>query len=153
MKATEVNQNAAVVGQAETLVAAPIDTVWALLTDFAHWPTWNRGVARMDLKGALEVGTEFVWGASGSRIRSRLEAVDAPHRIVWSGRTLGIQAIHVWEFETVHGATRVRTRESFEGLLVRLFPGLMARVLDKALEQGLADLKREAEVASAISVA
>ncbi len=76
---------------------------------------------------------------------SKLEELDRPERMVWSGRSFGIRAIHVWEFVEKDGATLVHTRESFEGLIVRLFRGTMKRILDNALQKGITALKNEAE--------
>ncbi len=81
---------------------------------------------------------------------SRLEHVNAPTELAWSGRTFGIRAVHTWRFEESEGGTRVRTAESFEGLLARLLPGLMNRMLAKALDQGLGALKAEAEARHAL---
>jgi len=145
MKSMDVRQDATVLGSAEAMVEAPPETVWGVLTGFERWPEWNSSVSKMDFMGGLKLGSEFTWVAAGSRIRSRIEALDGPHRIVWSGRTLGIRAVHVWELEEVDGATRVCTRESFDGLPVRLFPRWMAKMLDKTLRHSVADLKREAE--------
>jgi len=45
----------------------------------------------------------------------------------------GIRAIHVWELKADGDGTRVRTEESFEGLIVGLLRGLMKKTLAKAL--------------------
>lgn len=79
------------------------------------------------------------------RISSRLEEVDPPARIAWTGRMFGVRAVHVWELAAEGPGTRVRTRESFAGWLARLLPGTMRKALAKALEQGVAALKTEAE--------
>ena len=145
MAQVEVNEGAPAVGCAEAFVEAPIETVWAVLCDFESWPSWNKSVSKLELKGDVKVDTSFVWVAGESRIISRLEELDRPKRVVWSGRTFGIRAIHVWEFKEKDGGTIVRTKESFEGLIVRLFRGLMKRMLDKTLSQGVTALKIEAE--------
>lgn len=61
-------------------------------------------------------------------------------------RTLAIRAIHVWEFEERDDATLVRTSESFEGFIVKVFQGTMTRLLSQTLEQSVTALKAEAEV-------
>lgn len=149
----EVNEKAPAVGSAEAVVMAPIETVWDVLSDFESWPSWNKSVSKLELKGDVKVGTSFVWVAGGSRIISKLMEVDPPKRIVWSGRTFGIRAIHVWEFEEKDGGTLVHTKESFEGVIVRLFRGPMKRMLDQALDQAVTALKVEAEARHRLSAA
>jgi hypothetical protein len=65
--------------------------------------------------------------------------------IAWSGKTLGIKAIHFWHLEPRNGSTFVRTEESYEGLVTRLFRGPIQKTLDKALADGLQYLKTEVE--------
>lgn len=146
MKKVDVNVNAPVVADTQVFVSAPIDIVWGVFSDFQSWPDWNKGVKAMELHGDLKPGTTFVWVANGSTIRSRLEEVKRPERIVWSGRSFGIRAIHVWEFEEKDGGTCVSTRESFEGLLARLLRRSLSRMLAEAVEKGALSLKAEAEV-------
>lgn len=141
----EVNKVAPAVGLAETFIKAPIETVWGILTNFESWPSWNKSVSKIQLNGPVKVGTSFVWVAGGSKIFSRLEEVDALKRLAWSGKTLGIRAVHVWKFEKKDEGTHVHTEESFDGFIVRLFPGLMKKMLAKALDQGVTALKTEAE--------
>ncbi len=151
MPLIEIDQNAPAVGTAEAVVKAPIETVWSVLVDLPRWPIWNQSVSRMDLRGDVSVGTTFVWVAGGAKITSRIEELDAPRRIVWSGGSTGIRAIHVWEFEDVQGSTHVHTRESFDGLMVKLFRGKMRTMLSNALSQGVQALKAEAEARHARS--
>ena len=145
MTRREVPRDAPAYASSEALVAAPVDVVWGVLTGLEDWPKWNVSVSRMDCRGPVVVGTEFHWLAGGVAIHSRIEELDAPRRVVWTGRTMGIRAVHAWELTPAGGGTNVRTEEAFEGLIVRLFAGRMRRELDRALAQGLDALKREAE--------
>src|SRR5262249_40060522 len=65
--------------------------------------------------------------------------------ISWTGKTVGIKAIHFWHLEPRDGGTLVRTEESYEGFMARLFRGRLKKTLDAALTEGLSDLKREVE--------
>ncbi len=141
----DVNLRAPAIASASAFVNAPAEAVWDVLTDFTSWPAWNKSVSKMEMQGDVREGGTFVWTADGVKIRSTLERVERPKRIVWSGRTLGIRAIHVWDFTEKNGGTIVRTAESFEGPVAWLFRGMMRRMLSKAVEQGLAALKSEAE--------
>ncbi|HNW61243.1 MAG TPA: SRPBCC family protein [bacterium] len=141
----QVNEKAPAYAMREAYINAPIQLVWSILTDLEKWPEWNDSVKTMDLQGKVAAGTEFRWTAGGLKIRSRIEQVDAPKRIVWSGRTIGIRAMHSWTFTEEKEGTKVRTEESFEGWMVKLLARPMNRSLSDALEQGLAALKKEAE--------
>jgi uncharacterized protein YndB with AHSA1/START domain len=142
---TKVNPNAPAVEDADIFVEAPTGTVWHILSDLENWPSWNKGVSNIKVDGPIEVGTSFVWAGNGSKIVSRLEEVDPPHRIAWTGKTLGIQATHVWELTEKGEGTQVHTEEAFEGLVARIFRGFARKILAKALEQGILGLKAEAE--------
>ncbi len=140
-----MNASASAVSSASATVNTPAAVVWDVLTDFSSWPIWNKSVSKIELKGDVTVGSTFVWVANGTKIVSMLEELDHPRRVAWSGRTLGIRAIHVWEFEESDGGTFVHTSESFEGLIVKLLRGMMKRMLSKTLEQSVHALKTEAE--------
>jgi hypothetical protein len=87
----------------------------------------------------------FRWKAGPGTIVSTVEEIDRPRYIRWRGRTLSIAALHEWRFEGRDGGTQVETDESFSGMLARLLRGSLQKQLDRALEEGLEHLKREAE--------
>ena len=145
MSVVEINRAAPAVGSATALVEAPLENVWRILGDLANWPNWNKSVTKIRVDGQAEPGTTFVWKAGGSKIVSRLEQVTPPHRIAWSGKVFGIRAVHVWELAAEAGGTRVRTEESFEGPLARLFPGFARKTINRALAGAVSSLKSEAE--------
>jgi uncharacterized protein YndB with AHSA1/START domain len=140
-----INESAPVVGRSELEIAAPPDAVWEVLTAFERWPSWLRDVKSMSIEGPVAAGTVFRWKAGPGTITSRLERVEPPQLIAWMGRTFGIEAIHFWHFEARDGATFVRTEESYEGLVARLLRGWLQKTLDRALDDGLQDLKAEVE--------
>ena len=141
----EVNRRAPAYGVAEEFISAPIESVWRILSDLENWPSWNKGVSKIRVNGPIVPGTSFVWTANGSKITSRLEEVEPPRRIAWSGRMPGIRATHVWELRAEGAGTRVRTEESFEGIVAGIFRGIMTKTLVKAINQGTASLKAVAE--------
>jgi hypothetical protein len=53
--------------------------------------------------------------------------------------------MHVYALEARNGQTLVRTEESYDGLVARLFSGRLQKTLDSALANGLRHLKVEAE--------
>jgi uncharacterized protein YndB with AHSA1/START domain len=140
-----IDVEAPAIAEAEAFIQAPIETVWGILSDFENWPAWNKSVSRMRVDGPVMVGTTFAWLADGWKIASRLEEVVPPKRIAWSGETLGIRAMHVWDLAEEGQGTRVHTVESFEGLVPRLLRGFTRKTLAVSLDKGLAALKAEAE--------
>ncbi len=142
----DINHNAPAIASAEAYVDAPISLVWAVHTDLRAWPEWNADVTSIDFSGPLSPGTQFRWKAGGIPITSTLQAVAPERQVGWTGRApFGIRAVHTWTFASEGAGTRVRTEESFEGLLVRLLAGPMRRILAASLDKGLAALKLEAE--------
>ena len=74
-----------------------------------------------------------------------LQRVDRPRMLAWTGSTFGIKAIHVPVLEPRGANTLVKSEESYDGLVVRMFRGLLQQRLDVALANGLRHLKVEAE--------
>jgi uncharacterized protein YndB with AHSA1/START domain len=142
---TEVNDQAPVVGASEIEIAAAPEVVWDVLTAIDGWPSWNPQVKSASLEGEIAEGSVFRWKAGPGTITSTLRRVEPPRLIAWTGKTLGIDAIHVYFLEPRGGNTFVRTKESYEGLVARLFRGPLQKTLDKALDEGLQHLKAEAE--------
>jgi uncharacterized protein YndB with AHSA1/START domain len=140
-----VNKKAPVIADSETVIAAQPDDVWEILTDFESWPTWNPDVKWMSIEGEPLPGTDFRWKAGPATIKSRIQEVERPRVIAWTGKTLGISAAHVYLLNAHDGETAVRTEESYDGVLARLFRGRMQKMLKGSLDAGLQHLKEEAE--------
>lgn len=141
----EVDRDAPVVAQASIEIVAEPDVVWSAVADFESWPAWNPDVKTMSLDGPLIEGTTFRWKAGPGTITSTLRCVERPAELGWTGKTLGIDAVHVWRFESAEGKTLATTIESWAGWLPRLLPGPMRKQLQKGLDGGLPHLKAEAE--------
>ena len=139
----KINQSAPVIAAAEILVNAPPQRVWNLLTDIAHWPTWQPDISESAISGPLTPGTVFTWSTS-TEIRSRLELVEPNKRLAWTGKAWTATAIHVWELlPQPGGRTLVRTRESMDGFLLSLF--FSSEKLQASDQQWLNALKTAAE--------
>jgi len=141
----KIDHHAPVRARATALIDAPAERVWDILTGIERWPEWNEQVAWTRLNGSVAAGTGFRWRAGGVTIRSRLLELEPISRMGWSGRTPGIRARHHWQLKPVGSQTRVCNEESFHGLLARLLPGTLTRLLQQSLQQGRGALKREAE--------
>jgi uncharacterized protein YndB with AHSA1/START domain len=145
LEEVEINTQAPVVGRSQTEIDASPEAVWEVLTAFERWPSWNPDVKSMTFDGNVAPGSVFRWKAGPGTITSRLEEVEPPERIAWTGKTLGISAIHTWQLDAQNGATLVRTQESYDGLVARLLRRSLQKTLDRALADGLRHLKAEVE--------
>ncbi len=141
----EINERAPAVAASEIEVDANLEAVWETLTTIDRWPAWNPDVKAASLDGSLAEGAVFRWKAGPSTITSTLTRVERPRLVAWRGKTLGIAAIHVYRLTSRNGRTLVRSEESWEGPLVRIFRGPLRRRLQAALDAGLRHLKAEAE--------
>lgn len=141
----QINQQAPAIARSQAEIDADVETVWNLITDVARWPEWNPDVSNVTLAGRLDVGMSFRWKAGPSTITSTIRALDPPRFIGWTGKTLGINAVHTWRLEARDGKTHVVTEESWEGLLVRVLRGRMQKMLQEAVDSGLEHLRIEAE--------
>ena len=134
-----------VLGRSEIEIAAPPELVWEVLTTIDRWPDWNPAVKKISMPDGATEGSVFRWKAGPGTITSTLQRVEPPRLIAWTGRTFGIKADHVYTLEPRDGKTLVRTEESYDGLVSRLFRGPLQKTLDQALAEGLRYLRTEAE--------
>ena len=112
------------------------------------WPRWNADIKEARIEGDLAPGTSFTWKAGPGTIRSTLREVDQPHVLGWTGKTMGIPAIHVYRLEQADGHTRVVLEESWDGVLARVLRKPFQKTLEKAVNDGLRSVKTEAEARS-----
>jgi len=139
----EIDREAPVQARAELLIDAPLDQAWSILTSISEWSRWNPGVNRVVVGGPVEAGTEFSWRSGRVPIASRLVEVEPEQRIAWTGRSLGMDAVHVWGFEARDDGVMVHTEESLDGKLARWFQGRMQEMLQRNLAESLRLLRSE----------
>lgn len=142
---TPVNTAAPLYCQDSLFIKAQPEKAWQVLTNIAHWPQWMPKVTKSQLHGALCPGTSFDWKASGAHIHSTLHTVVPQEAIGWTGKTMGIKAVHNWTFQKVEGGTLVSVEESLEGFLAKLFRKPFLKSLKKDMRLSLEALKRECE--------
>jgi hypothetical protein len=124
----------------EVLIEASPEQVWAVLTDFAHYPDWNPFLVRV--AGVPEQGQRLsvTLAPPGGRritIKPVLTEVATGRVLEWWGH-LGVRGIfdgrHRFELHQAGSATRLVQREDFTGALVPL----VARSLDRGTAAGFA---------------
>ncbi|MGH2740592.1 MAG: SRPBCC family protein [Actinomycetota bacterium] len=141
----EINSGAPATASGELDIAASLEVVWDVISDIGAWPFWNPDVKSARLEGPLAVSSVFRWKAGRASLTSRLRVVDPPSELSWSGRTMGIRAIHIFRFEPSDGGTLARSEESWEGFVPTLLKGYSRRTLDRGIRSVLRLLKDEAE--------
>jgi uncharacterized protein YndB with AHSA1/START domain len=142
---TGIDERAPVVGESEIEIEAAPEAVWGVLTAFESWPSWNADVKSISMRGAVANGSQFRWKAGPGTIVSTIERVESPRLIAWTGKTLGIRATHFYWLQPRGQKTFVRTEESYDGLVAHLLRRPLQKTLDRALADGLRDLKAETE--------
>lgn len=157
-----VDPDAAVRHRTETVIRAPLHTLWKLQTDVARWPGWQSSVEtaeRLD-HGPLREGSAFRWTAplppnpatpaTSLEITSTVEQIRRGSCLRWTGPAsaegLRIDGVHVWNFTKVRGGVRVSTEETHTGDQVEANVPAATRILREGLEKWLRELKAAAEV-------
>jgi hypothetical protein len=151
---------------AETLVQAPLSTIWRLQADVENYPTWQTAVSsieRLD-EGPLRDGSQFRWTtpipatpitpATTLTITSGVAQVEEESCLRWAGPAVGEglnidEGTHVWNFTPVDGGVLVRTEETWTGAQVEADVPLATSALGAGLETWLRELKTAAEGAGA----
>lgn len=143
----QVDQDAPVITRDDIVIDAPLSTVWDVQTDVAGWPSWQPGVASVTqlTPGHLVPGSRFHWLVEGLDVTSTVRQVAPQRRIVWGGPANGIEAVHVWMFESKSDGVHVHTEESWSGAPVLADTAAAQKALDASLAGWLTNLKDEAE--------
>ena len=136
-----INNKAPAISRGMIEINATPETVWNVLTDINNWPRWNPDVKNVSFNGDVSVGSKFKWKAGPGNITSIFQEIERPKRLVWTGKTLGIKAIHVWKLAPNDNKTILNTEESWDGIIVNILHGWMQKTLDESTESGLKHLK------------
>jgi uncharacterized membrane protein len=156
-----VDPGARVRYRTETVIHAPLKTVWKVQTDVEHWPSWQapvKTVERLD-HGPFRTGSVFRWTtpapatpttpATTLEITSTVRQLKRDSCIRWTGPAVGdglrIDGVHVWNFTRVKGGVLVRTEETHTGDQVDANVPLATEILTEGLNAWLRDLKTTAE--------
>jgi uncharacterized protein YndB with AHSA1/START domain len=140
----DVRSDAPVLVARQHRIEKPPNVVWKILSDVEAWTEWVPEVQKASMSGALLPGAEFRWKKGGVGIHSVLRDVVRPNLLSWTGNSMGLRAIHVFEIEAIEGglASIVRSRESMEGWWLAPFRRQMQGSVEKFTEQWLDALDR-----------
>lgn len=141
----QIDYNAPLHAEKNVHISAPLEMVWLELTNIDQWPEWQPDVTASRVAGGLAAGSMFYWKAKGLDITSRIQVLEPMQRIGWTGKSLGMRAIHLWTFEKREDGTHVKTEESLSGWFPRLLKLFDPRFLEKLLQNSLQVLKTHVE--------
>jgi uncharacterized membrane protein len=130
-------------------IAAPGETVWAVMTDVERWPEWTPTVTSIDL---LDPGPFVV----GSRARIRqprlpvaiwtVTALESERYFEWQNVAPGVKSVAGHRVEvTDSGRTRVTLSFSWSGWLAPLLRLLYGKLSRHYVQTEAESLKRRAE--------
>jgi len=140
-----INSKAPIVCHKQLTIYASRQNVWDVLTNINNWPNWQTDIGKAKLNGELKTQTTFDWQTGGARIHSTLHTVDRFSQFGWTGKTLGLFAIHNWAITEKDGKTLVMVEESMEGWLAVLFKKAFTKSLEKGMQKWLELMKQECE--------
>jgi len=140
-----IDYNAPLRAKRDILISAPLEKVWSEITKIDRWFEWQTDVTSSKLDGELAVGTMFYWKAKGLSIRSTIEVLVPMQSIGWTGKSLGMQAVHIWTFDVRKEGTHVATEESLSGWFPRILKVFDSHFLEKSLRNSLQVLKAHVE--------
>jgi len=140
-----INNKAPVRRSKTIIINASSEKVWKVITGIDKWATWQTDISKSKLNGELKPETTFDWISGGAKIHSTLHTVDPFINLGWTGKAIGIYAIHNWQLSEKNGKTTVTVDESMEGFFAKLFKKTFNRSLEKGMQTWLGLLKQECE--------
>lgn len=138
-------------GAADTALAAA--DLWAVWSDLEHWPLWSslhESVTRTGSPTPLAAGATFhqrlnLGFPAGTRTEHvTIADLEPARRAAWAGSGNGIRSCHLWSFTPLQGGTRVTNTEAFAGLPVAILRPLVARRWNRAFQDSVDGLIRQA---------
>lgn len=131
-------------------IKAPVEVVWAVLTDFERYPQWNRFSPRVECSG--QVGDRVtIWAQLAPKwpayiTRLTLTKHEAPYELCWGSDAwhLHVERCQMLA-EQPDGSTLYENRERFAGPLSPLVMALLRRRLMAGYRLAAEGLKARAE--------
>jgi len=114
--------------ETKTVVRAPVDRIWALLTDAPGYPSWNTTVDRIE--GRIALGEKITVHAKVSPGRAfpvRVSALVPNERMVWSGgMPLGL-------FKGERTFSLTRAGDGVEFSMREVYTGLFSPMIERSI--------------------
>lgn len=132
----------------KTVIEAPAERIWSILTDAAAYPSWNSTVERVT--GSIALGqkvTVYTRASPGRAFPLQVTEFEPNRRMVWAGgMPLGLfKGTRAYELTLrPAGDVEFAMREEFSGLMAPLITRSIPD-LQPAFDQFAADLKARAE--------
>lgn len=145
MFAVNINLNAPVIARDQLFINVQPKLVWQLLTNINQWPKWQLAVKHAYMEEPLAEGITFKWKAGGLHFTSVIHTCAAHRFFGWTGKTIGVYAVHNWELIPHNGGTLVQVEESLQGIFPSLFKSGFIKTLEKGMKTQLSELKAAAE--------
>lgn len=142
-KQGRIDDQAFVSASATIDIAAPVERVWAMLSDVPNWHAVDATIHDVNMHGGVAVDTPFTWSKGKAGITSRFAVVDPHRELTWTGLSFGAKAVHRHLLEATDLGTRLHSEESMAGPLVVLF--YSREKLEADLQQWLEAVKTAAE--------
>ncbi|MCL5048269.1 MAG: SRPBCC family protein [Firmicutes bacterium] len=138
----EIETNAVITVSRQVQVASSPEAIWGLLINFAKWPDWNSKVTKIKVYGENCPGTVIRWKIDHVKIKSVLQSVVPCKKLSWSGKAIGIKAIHTYQLKEANYATLVESTVHWSGILPKLLTRHMKKRLEESVSYGLESLCR-----------
>jgi len=133
-------------------IAAPLETVWDVLLDFASYSAWNRFTPSVKCSGTIGAAVEMQVcfpGAKPMRQVEVLNVLEPPHRLAWGvlmGASLVLVANRYQMLEALGPRlTRYTTIDYVSGLLAPVVKMLYAEPMRAGFQLAADGLKARAE--------
>ena len=140
-----INENAPVKCTQSIMINAAPEKVWQTLTNINRWSQWQSEIPFAEFKGTLQTGKKFDWKTGGVTIHSTIHTARPNESFGWTGKTIGLYAIHNWSLKKLEAGTEVTVAESLEGWLAVLLKGTFNKNLQTGMAKWLNLLKIECE--------
>lgn len=141
----KINSEAPVKCSKSILINSKIEKVWTILTEIDNWSYWQKDISFSKLNGPLQINSTFTWKMGGTKIHSTLHTIDPLKAIGWTGKTMGLYAIHNWIISEIDDNIKVEVEESMEGFLASYLKFMFNPNLEKGMIKWLEFLKNQCE--------
>lgn len=139
----------------EIQIAAPIERVWQVLTDFDRWQDWNPMVNQVCGNASVGSRLNITMCGSGGKDAMKYQPTilesNPPRSLRWRATMMSgwmFTNDRVFELTEKNGGTELVNKEEFNGLLVPLFWGKMNQFVVPMLEKMNKALKDKLEARS-----